>query len=121
MLEPDATFTTIAGVHLCTLAYTKAMRASVTVSEARAALPRLLDRVLAGEEVTITRHGEPVAVVVRPDALRMRRAEGAFARAQAVHELLERGRQSPLPPEGSLSLEYAEELIAEIRAGRDRR
>lgn len=37
-------------------------------------MPELLDRVLAGDEVTITRHGRPVAVVVRPDALRVRRA-----------------------------------------------
>jgi prevent-host-death family protein len=42
--------------------------ASMTVSEARAALPRLLTRVDAGEEITITRRGKPVAVVVRPDA-----------------------------------------------------
>jgi prevent-host-death family protein len=34
------------------------------VSEARAALPEVLDRVGAGEDVTITRHGRPVAVVV---------------------------------------------------------
>jgi prevent-host-death family protein len=97
------------------------MTETVSISEARAKLPQLLDRVVAGEEVTITRHGQPVAVVVRPDALRVRRAEGAFARAQAVHELLERGRRTPLAPEGSLSLEYAEEMIAEIRAGRDSR
>ncbi len=91
---------------------------SVTVSEARATLPQLLDRVLAGEEVTITRHGQPVAVVVRPDALRVRRAERALAGAQAVRELLERGRSTPLAPEGSISREWAEELIAEVRAGR---
>jgi antitoxin (DNA-binding transcriptional repressor) of toxin-antitoxin stability system len=51
----------------------------MTVSEARAALPELLDRVLAGEEVTITRHGRPVAVVVRPDSLRVRRADRGAA------------------------------------------
>lgn len=94
---------------------------SVSVSEARATLPSLLDRVIAGEEVTITRHGQPVAVVVRPDALRVRRTERAFAEAQAVHEILERGRQTPLEAKGSMSLERAEELIAEIRAGRDGR
>ena len=93
----------------------------MTVSEARATLPQLLDRVLAGEEVTITRHGQPVAVVVRPDALRVRRAERAFAGAQAVQDILERGRQTPLAESGSLSPEYADELIAEIRAGRDSR
>lgn len=39
----------------------------MTVSEARAALPEVLNRVESGEEVTITRHGRPVAVVIRCD------------------------------------------------------
>ncbi|MGH3814617.1 MAG: type II toxin-antitoxin system Phd/YefM family antitoxin [Pseudonocardiaceae bacterium] len=33
----------------------------------------MLDRVAQGDEITITRHGQPVAVVVRPEALRTRR------------------------------------------------
>ena len=41
--------------------------AVMTVSEARAALPDVLTRVARGEEITITRYGSPVAVVVRPD------------------------------------------------------
>jgi antitoxin (DNA-binding transcriptional repressor) of toxin-antitoxin stability system len=45
------------------------MTVPVTVSEARAALPRLLDRVEAGEEIEVTRHGRVVAVLVRPDTL----------------------------------------------------
>ncbi len=89
----------------------------MTVSEARAALPQLLDRVLAGEEVTITRHGKPVAVVVRPDNLRPRRADQALAGAAEVRDLLERSRRSPLPPP-TLSEERADALIAEIRVGR---
>jgi prevent-host-death family protein len=36
-----------------------------TVSEARASLGALLDRVEAGEEVTITRRGHPVARIAR--------------------------------------------------------
>lgn len=48
--------------------YNQAM-AVVTISEARAALPEVLDRVAEGEEVTITRHGRPVAVVMRPDVV----------------------------------------------------
>jgi antitoxin (DNA-binding transcriptional repressor) of toxin-antitoxin stability system len=43
--------------------------AAMTVSEARAALPEVLTRVAAGEEITITRYGSPVAVVVRPDVV----------------------------------------------------
>jgi antitoxin (DNA-binding transcriptional repressor) of toxin-antitoxin stability system len=41
----------------------------MTVSEARAALPEVLTRVAQGEEITITRYGSPVAVVVRPDVV----------------------------------------------------
>ena len=44
--------------------------ASMTVSEARAALPELLSRVEGGEEITITRHGRTVAVLVRPVTLK---------------------------------------------------
>jgi prevent-host-death family protein len=94
------------------------MSTSVTVSEARATLPRLLDRVLAGEEVTITRHGRAVAVVVRPDALRVRRAEQALADADVVRELLVRGRETAFATEGSISPAWGEELLAEVRAGR---
>ena len=50
---------------------------SMTVSEARAALPELLSRVEEGEEITITRHGRTVAVLVRPE----------FTVAQLVAEL----------------------------------
>lgn len=41
--------------------------AVMTISEARAALPDVVNRVAEGEEVTITRHGRPAAVLVRPD------------------------------------------------------
>jgi antitoxin (DNA-binding transcriptional repressor) of toxin-antitoxin stability system len=43
--------------------------AVMTVSEARAALPEVLTRVAQGEEITITRFGSPVAVVIRPDIM----------------------------------------------------
>jgi hypothetical protein len=43
--------------------------AVMTVSEARAALPEVLTRVARGEEITITRYGSPIAVVVRPDII----------------------------------------------------
>jgi antitoxin (DNA-binding transcriptional repressor) of toxin-antitoxin stability system len=94
---------------------------SFSVSEARAALPHLLDRVEAGEEVTITRHGRPIAVVVRPDALRVRRADQALAAAAGVRELLSTGRAQPLPAQGTLPEQRAEELLADVRASRSRR
>lgn len=42
------------------------------MTEARAVLPQVLDRVAAGEEITITRYGKPVAVIVRPDIVHNR-------------------------------------------------
>ncbi len=92
---------------------------SITVSEARAALPELLTRVEGGEEVTITRHGRAVAVLVRPDALRSRRARGALDDAGRIRELLAEAAVTALPAEAGLTAERAEELISEIRAGRD--
>ncbi len=112
------------GYSSCTRAYRPVRSAnvtSVTISEARANLPALLTRVTEGEEVTITRHGRPVAVVVRPDVLRSRRAEGALQQAGEVHELLAAARGRPLSRSSGLSLQYAEELIGDIRAGRDQR
>jgi prevent-host-death family protein len=92
---------------------------TMTASEARAALPELLDRVVAGDEVTITRHGQPIAVVVRPDALRSRRADAALATATKLRGLVAASRRTTLPSAG-LTETRAEDLIAEISSGRDR-
>jgi prevent-host-death family protein len=96
------------------------MSTRMTVTEARAALPQLLDRVSAGEEVTITRHGKPVVVLVRPDSLRTRRADEALAAAGIVRDALEQARQSPLSARPALSPERADALIEELRAARSR-
>lgn len=93
----------------------------ITATEARAALPELLDRVATGEEVTITRHGQPVAIVVRPDALRARRADQALAAADRVRELLATGRRTALPATGGLPAARAKQMIAAVRADRSRR
>jgi prevent-host-death family protein len=92
---------------------------TMTASEARAALPAILDLVATGEEVTITRHGQPVAVIVRPDSLRSRRADRTLASTERLRALLAAGRGTPLNA-GALSEARADELIAEINAGRDR-
>ena len=52
------------------------MTKSVGVHEAKTHLSRLLQEVAAGEEVTITRRGEPVARLVGPEA-RLKRVFGA--------------------------------------------
>ena len=69
---------------------------SLTVSEARARLPEILDRVEAGEEITITRHGRPAAVLLRPDTVRVRRGESTIDRAREIGRMLEEARHLPL-------------------------
>jgi antitoxin (DNA-binding transcriptional repressor) of toxin-antitoxin stability system len=92
--------------------------ASMSSSEARAALPEILDRVLAGEEITITRHGQPVAVVVRPDTITTRRADRALADAERLRELLRRGASVDLATAPPLTSARADELAAEVRSSR---
>jgi prevent-host-death family protein len=92
----------------------------VTITEARATLPHLVDRVLAGEEVTLTRHGLPVAVVVRPDALAVRRAEAALKSAANVHDILEEARRKSLTPKPTVTTKRAAALVAEVAASRSR-
>ena len=43
---------------------------SVGAYEAKTHLPRLLERVMKGESITITKHGVPVAVLNPPDPRR---------------------------------------------------
>jgi prevent-host-death family protein len=105
----------------CTPLYTLGMATTISITEARASLPDLIDRVAGGEEITLTRHGSPVAVLIRPDALRSRRADAAFARATELREGRERARHEALDGAPGLTEQEAEELIAEIRSDRDRR
>jgi prevent-host-death family protein len=91
----------------------------MTVSQARAALPSVIDQVEAGEWVTITRHGRAVAVVVSPEALPSGPRVDLQWRIDRIGELLEQSRERPLPKEG-FTPERAEELVAAIRADRDR-
>jgi antitoxin (DNA-binding transcriptional repressor) of toxin-antitoxin stability system len=94
----------------------------MTVSEARAALPQVLNRVADGEEVTITRHGRAVAVIVRPDVIWSRsRAEVVLNDAAQMHALLESVADDDLGAGPGRTEQYAEELIASIRTGRDDR
>ena len=94
---------------------------AMTVSEARAALPEVLNRVSEGEEITITRHGQAVAVIVRPDIMWSRsRAQDALAEADQLRALMHGAAESELPA-GGLTQDYAEELIAALRSGRDGR
>jgi prevent-host-death family protein len=96
--------------------------ATMTISEARAALPEVLDRVCAGEDIVITRRGHPVAVVIDLDSWRHHRELPALADADRVEELLAAAAADPAPAQaGGLTAQRAEELVQAIRAGREQR
>lgn len=90
-----------------------------TVSEARAHLPELLDRVAQGEEITVTRHGRPAVILIHPE-------RGYHGRAAAILEEADRlGAQraalagQPMPP--PIQDMDVEARIAQLRADRDAR
>lgn len=92
----------------------------VTVSEARAHLQEMVELVQSGEEVTLTRHGVPVAVMVNPMSLRTRRAEGAFDLATRLGRLMAEAKERPFTFTDTGTTEWAEDLVRGIRADRDR-
>jgi prevent-host-death family protein len=100
--------------------YNCAMSSSMTVSEARSALPEVIQRVEAGEEVTLTRHGVPVAVVVAPSALRVRRAQATLDAAAVLGRRLDAYRGLPLGEAKTISTDRAEQLVADAREARRR-
>ena len=93
------------------------MSATYTMSEARARFAELLDRVEAGEDVEISRHGRTVARLVPPRSPRNARNDHLFAAADRLRIELEEARHRPLsPPLGDVD---ADAWVAEIRADRD--
>lgn len=97
------------------------LMAKVSASEARATLPELLNRVSEGEEITIVRHGQPVAVLVRPDRLRSRRAAAIIDEAKQLEDMLAAARNRPLSGVAGISDERIEELIRAVRESRESR
>lgn len=81
----------------------------VSVFDAKAHLSRLLKDVERGEEITITRHGRPVARLVPVDdaSVRERELEDFLADVRALRA------QVGEPP-------TSEEIVAWIREGRER-
>jgi prevent-host-death family protein len=73
--------------------------------EAKTHLPRLLDEVAGGEEITITKHGVPVAVLVPPPEKKRRSTDEVIAELKelrkgvrlgedlTIRELIEEGRR----------------------------
>lgn len=91
---------------------------TVSASVARQTLPAQLDRVEAGGEVAITRHGRVVALLVSPHSVRAGARSAAWEQADRIAELLEQARHRPIPRRG-LAPGRAEELVDRIRADRD--
>ncbi len=78
--------------------------ATVGSYEAKTHLPSLLQRVAQGEEITITKHGVPVAMLVPADAPSQRNAQevieeikrlrkGRRLRGITIRQLIEEGRR----------------------------
>src|SRR5690606_20338226 len=107
------------GVQPCTRMYNHAMR-RINGSEARQTLPAQVDRVAAGEEVSIPRHGRVGAVLVRPDVLASRRASAAWDRSAHVAALLETARTQPVRT-AAIDDERAGQLAEAARASRSGR
>jgi len=77
---------------------------TVGAYEAKTHLPALLDRVAQGEQITITRHGVPVAVLAPPSGARKGDVQAAirdlleFRKGHrldglSIRELIEEGRR----------------------------
>ena len=76
----------------------------IGIYDARSKLSELIERVQSGEEVVLTRHGEPVARLVPENARRKRSRAAAVTRIRAlarkldirdvdVRKLIEEGRR----------------------------
>lgn len=94
--------------------------ATIGVTELRANLRDVLDRVKRGEEVIVTQNDEAVAALLHPSKLRMRLRT---PNTEAADALLERLREAvrDRPDRGvGLTSERAEAMAADLRSERDR-
>jgi prevent-host-death family protein len=92
----------------------------LSLSEARARLPELLDRVAAGETVTITRHGKPAAALVDHDRWMKTRTHDVLVRAAQLRHDLDAARGTPWPEKFTPSSEWdSDAQLAELRTERD--
>lgn len=69
---------------------------SYSLSEARANLPLLLNRVTDGEDITITRYGHPVAVVVGHDRWMKTARHEVLEQARELHKRMDELRKRPV-------------------------
>jgi prevent-host-death family protein len=92
---------------------------SLSLTDTRAQLPQLLDRVAAGETFTVTRHGTPVAVIVGQAEWMKTKTQDVIVQAQELRRRLDAASDISLDvsgePTGSLDVD---EWIADLRAGK---
>ena len=91
---------------------------TVTISEAGATLPLLIDRVCNGGTVTITRHGRPVAAIVEPSERPVIEIGDIHEFAENLRMRLEKAATRPIRQVQSRP-GWADEMVARIRADRD--
>ncbi|MGL4745084.1 MAG: hypothetical protein ACRCXL_11935 [Dermatophilaceae bacterium] len=89
------------------------------MSEMRRRLREAVDLARAGEDVNLTVHGEVVAVLTHPEALRSRRRTPAVDQAGDVVARLHRARDVNGPVRTGIARRGATTQVAEIRMGRD--
>jgi prevent-host-death family protein len=105
---------------MCTAMYTLLM-VELSLSQARARLPELLDRVAAGEEVHISRHGRALAVLINHDRWMKTRTHDVLIEAHELRKRLEAAREHPIAPE-SLARDYdVDDHVAWLRDEEGRR
>ena len=92
---------------------------SYSITEARANLPLILNRVEAGDEVIITRHGHPAAVIVGHDRWMKAARLEVLGQARQLHREMEAMRLLPLPEPRQGSSYDAEGHIAWLRENDD--
>ncbi len=84
--------------------YNGAMRHRVGIRDLRNALSRWIERVKRGEEVVVTDHGKPVAILSAPKAPKKARSEEEHLARLEAAGLLRRGtgwkKMEPIPLEG---------------------
>jgi prevent-host-death family protein len=77
---------------------------TVGAYEAKTHLPKLLERVIKGERITITKHGVPVAVLQPPESLRKTEPKQVIAELRnfrtkhrlnglSIRDMVEEGRR----------------------------
>lgn len=80
------------------------MTTEYSLTEARANLPLLLDKVADGEEITITRHGRPAAVIVSHDRWMKIARHDVLEEARQLRKRLAELRKQPITEESFSAL-----------------